>query len=92
MTVAWILAMVEEVDEFKRYSGRPEMHSIQGLRENSVQKLLDDSHDCIERDTIQDGFVPETSLRQCSHPKKGPKHISVLPEPMLTQFDSLFYL
>lgn len=65
---------MEEVHEFKKYSGKPaDVYSTEGLREKSVQEnvWISDSHDCTERDTIQEGSASETSLRQFSHPKMG---------------------
>lgn len=52
-----VVVVVKEVDEFKRYSGKPKdiyIYSIQGLRETSVQEnfWVSDFHDYLG-DTIQ---------------------------------------
>ena len=55
---------MEEVKEFKRYSGKPDDVQHTGAeREQSIQENFwdYDLHDCIERGTIWEGSVPETS-------------------------------
>lgn len=67
------MGMVEEVDEFKRYSGKPDVQYSGAKGEQSIQGNFEvsDFHDHIEGDTIQEGSAPETSLEQFTHPKKG---------------------
>ena len=76
MTAAWtrvtimVVVRVEEVKEFKRYSGkRDDVQHTGAEREQSIQEnfWVYDLHDCIERGTIWEGSVPETSLRPFTH-------------------------